>query len=91
MVDSNAFLSSSPKPSNLAKLVFWLGFGYDNLKGYSLNRNFFSRYYFNKSMFELLDHRFQKLLWNFASVANVVNPFLYAMFDYGPGIGCKRR
>ena len=37
----------------------------------------------------MLDHRFQKLLWNFASVANVINPFLYAMYDYGPRIGCR--
>ena len=37
----------------------------------------------------MLDHRFQKLLWNFASVANVINPFLYAMYDYGPAIGCR--
>ena len=47
------------------------------------------RYYFNHSLFDVLDHRFQKLLWNFASVANVINPFLYAMYDYGPPIGCR--
>ena len=50
---------------------------------------YLSRYYFNRSLFDVLDHRFQKLLWNFASVANVMNPFLYAMYDYGPPIGCR--
>ena len=48
------------------------------------------RYYFNRPLFESLDYRFQKLLWNFASMANVVNPFLYAMFDYGPALAFCR-
>lgn len=43
-------------------------------------------YYFDIDTFRSLDRRVQKLLWNFASMANVINPFLYAMFDYGPSI-----
>ena len=50
----------------------------------------YCRYYFNRTLFDQLDPWFQKLLWNFASMANVINPFLYAMFDYGPDlVGCR--
>ena len=55
-----------------------------------LERLWWLRYYFNRPLFEMLDHRFQKLLWNFASIANVINPFLYAIYNYGPSIGCVR-
>ena len=44
-------------------------------------------YYTNRSLFDKIGRNFQLLLWNFASMANVMNPFLYAMFDYGPDIG----
>ena len=43
--------------------------------------------------------RFKKLLWNCCSMSNIINPFLYSMYEYGPPIisfnswryfGCKR-
>ena len=30
--------------------------------------------------------RFKKLLWNCCSMSNIVNPFLYSMYEYGPPI-----
>ena len=30
--------------------------------------------------------RFKKLLWNCCSMSNIINPFLYSMYDYGPSI-----
>lgn len=43
-------------------------------------------YFCDRTLFDWLDDRFKKLLWNCCSMSNIINPFLYSMYEYGPPI-----
>ena len=41
--------------------------------------------HWSKDIFSVMN-RFKKLLWNCCSMSNIINPFLYSMYEYGPPI-----
>ena len=53
---------------------------------FPLNLSSFCSYFCDRPLFDWMDNKIKKLLWNCCSMSNIINPFLYSMYEYGPPI-----